>query len=37
MAKKKENKVPIETLNAIVVLLLIMMLITLFVIVANVI
>lgn len=36
MAKKKEKKVSIETLNAVVVLLLIVMLITLFVIVSQV-
>ena len=37
MAKKKENKIPMETLNAIAVLLLIIMLSILFVIVAHVI
>lgn len=36
MAKKKEKKVSIETLNAVVVLLLIVMLVTLFVIVSQV-
>lgn len=36
MAKKKGKKVSIETLNAVVVLLLIVMLITLFVIVSQV-
>lgn len=36
MAKKKEKKVSMETLNAVVVLLLIVMLITLFVIVSQV-